>query len=151
MIIFALQAFSDCVTLAFMTKMNIQYTHYRVGRATAGLGLFARENLRKGSFIIEYTGEQISHKEADKKGGRYLFTLNDQWVIDGTGRKNQARYLNHSCAPNCEAIIEDDAHIMIYALTDISKGDELTYDYGKEYFDDIIGGRHHCRCRTCTS
>lgn len=132
-----------------MVKEITQQKYYRVGRATAGLGLFATEKVAKRTFIIEYTGTKISHEEANQKGGRYLFTLNKKWIIDGMGRENPARYLNHSCTPNCEAVIENDTHIMIYAIKNISDGDEFTYDYGKEYFDDIIGGKDHCRCRTC--
>ena len=129
-----------------MSKKN---ENYEVKRSSAGLGLFAKKDFKKGDFIIEYTGKKITHEEADKKGGLYLFTLNDQWVLDGTNRKHTARYLNHSCRPNCEAVIEDDEHIMIYARKKISAGDELTFDYGKEYYEDIIKEKG-CRCEKCS-
>lgn len=128
-----------------MSKNN---ENYKVKRSKSGLGLFAQKDFKKGDFIIEYTGKKITHEEADKKGGLYLFTLNDQWVLDGTDRKHTARYLNHSCRPNCEAVIEDDKYVMIYAIKKINVGDELTFDYGKEYFEDIIKEKG-CKCEKC--
>ncbi len=122
--------------------------NWAVKKSATGLGLFAQKDFKAGDFIIEYTGKKISHEKADKKGGLYLFTLNKKWVLDGTDRKHKARYLNHSCKPNCEAIIEDDKHIMIYAMKKISTGDELTFDYGEEYFEDLIKGKG-CRCEKC--
>ncbi|PID51833.1 MAG: hypothetical protein CR972_05145 [Candidatus Moraniibacteriota bacterium] len=121
---------------------------YRVGRSNAGLGLFANKNLKKGDFIIEYTGEPLTYEEADERGGRYLFTLNDTIVLDGTGREHTARYINHSCDPNIEAVIEDEEHIMFYAIKNIIKGEELTFDYGEEYVKDIIE-KEGCRCIKC--
>ena len=123
---------------------------YVVKRSFAGLGLFATAPIVKGAWVIEYTGRKITHAAADHKGGKYLFTLNEEWIVDGTGRENTARYLNHSCTPTCEAIIEQwprGDRIMIYALRDIAPGEELTYDYGAEYFDAHIGA--HCRCAHC--
>lgn len=119
-----------------------------VKKSSTGLGLFAEKDFQKDDFVIEYTGEKITHQEADQKGGLYLFTLNEKWVLDGTNRKYKARYLNHSCQPNCEAIIEDDEHIMIYAIKKIFSGDELTFNYGEEYFEDLIKGKG-CRCEKC--
>ncbi len=129
-----------------MTKKNINHM-YAVKRSRAGLGLFAVCNITKGSWIIEYVGERISHAEADRRGGRYLFSVNDVVVVDGKGRDNIARYINHSCAPNAEAVIEDDTHIMIYAIADIAAGTEITYDYGSEYVEEFITGR--CQCARC--
>ena len=119
-----------------------------VKKSSAGLGLFADQDLKKEEFLIEYHGEKLTHEESNERGGKYLFTLNDLWVIDGSARSNIARYFNHACTPNVEAVIEDDAHIMFYALRDIKKGEELTFDYGEEYFDDIIS-KIGCKCRSC--
>lgn len=119
-----------------------------VKRSSAGLGLFATRPFRKNEFIIEYTGEHISHDQADRRGGLYLFTLNEHIVIDGKGHENIARYFNHSCEPNIEALIEDDTAVIFQAITDIVPGDELTFDYGKEYTEDIIAAKG-CRCRVC--
>ncbi len=131
-------------------KKNHVTDVYRVGRASAGLGLFANKDLQTGDFIIEYTGEPLTYDEADTRGGRYLFTLNDTTVLDGTGREHTARYINHSCDPNIEAVIEDEAHIMFYALRKITKGEELTFDYGEEYVEDIIK-KEGCRCPQCVN
>lgn len=120
-----------------------------VKRSSAGLGLFAGETIEKGQLIIEYTGERISEDEANRRGGRYLFQVTDELVIDGTDRKNTARYINHACKPNSEAEHdEDDDRIYIRAKKRIKEGEEITYHYGKEYFNDIIG-KEGCRCATC--
>ena len=119
----------------------------RVGRATAGLGLFAVRSFRRGERIIEYTGERISREEADRRGGRYLFEINRRWQIDGKGRDNLARYINHACRPNCEARVVR-GRVFIYALRRIREGEELTYHYGKEYWDEYIRPQG-CRCATC--
>jgi SET domain-containing protein len=122
--------------------------HYRVGRACAGLGLFATRDIKKGEFIIEYTGEPISHEEADRRGGRYLFILNEKTVLDGKKHEHTGRYMNHACKPNCEAVVENDAHIMIYAIKNIKKDEEFTYDYGDDYVEDLIKSAG-CRCHVC--
>jgi SET domain-containing protein len=120
-----------------------------VKKSSAGLGLFAEEPIKKGQLIIEYTGERISEEEANRRGGRYLFQVTDELVIDGKERKNTARYINHACKPNSEAEHdEDDDRIYIRAKKNIKEGEEITYHYGKEYFNDIIG-KEGCRCATC--
>jgi len=120
---------------------------FEVRQTPTGLGLFARRPFAKGAFVIEYTGTLIPNSEADHKGGRYLFQVNDRWTIDGTGRENLSRYVNHSCRPNCIAYTEG-RRVRIYALKGISRGVELSYDYGKEYFDAFIRPRG-CGCRAC--
>jgi SET domain-containing protein len=120
-----------------------------VKRAKSGLGLFSGEDLKKGQFIIEYTGEHISHEEADLRGGMYLFTINEKIVIDGKTRDNIARYINHSCNPNAEAESDDeDEKIRVYAKKRIALGDEITIDYGKEHWENYIG-HENCRCNKC--
>ncbi len=122
---------------------------YVVKKASAGLGLFATVDFKKGDFIIEYTGERIPEEEANRRGGKYLFELNDKWTIDGKGRENLARYLNHACKPSCEPELDEkEEHIYIYAKRNIKAGEELTYHYGKMYFDDYIGN-DNCLCLTC--
>lgn len=127
-----------------------KHPHLEVKKASAGLGLFAKSNFSKGTELLEYTGEHISHEEADNRGGLYLFTLNDDVIIDGKGRENLGRYLNHSCDPNVEAVIEDDERIYFEAVKNISVGDELTFDYGEEYVRDIIAAKK-CKCLPCTN
>ena len=123
-----------------------------------GTGVFALENIKKGSHIIEYIGEKITKKEGDKRsaeriknfldkkneGSVYIFELNKKYDIDGSPLYNKARYINHSCSPNCEVDIIDNK-IWIISIKKINKGDELYYDYGypfdKDDFDD-----HVCKC-----
>lgn len=121
-----------------------------VRRSVAGLGLFATQPFKRGDFIIEYTGELISTTEADRRGGKYLFVVSDEKTIDGKGRSNIARYVNHSCAPNAEAELdEDELRVRIYAKRKIQPGDEIFYDYGKEYWDEHIKP-NGCRCPSCS-
>lgn len=121
----------------------------KVKRSSAGLGLFADEDIKKDQLIIEYTGDRISEEEANRRGGRYLFQVTDDLVIDGKDRKHTARYINHACKPNAEAEHdEEDDRIYIRACKNIKAGDEITYDYGKEYMKDIIGPEG-CKCATC--
>jgi SET domain-containing protein len=124
---------------------------YEVKRSKAGLGLFAKTAFKRRDFIIEYTGEHISQEEADRRGGKYLFTVTDDVTIDGKGRKNTARYINHSCDPNAEAERdEDELKIRIYARRRIEPGEEILYDYGSEYWDTHIKP-YGCRCPKCTA
>ncbi len=120
-----------------------------VKRSSAGLGLFAVEPIKKGQLIIEYTGERITNEEADRRGGKYLFIVTDELVIDGKDRANTARYINHACKPNAEAEHdEDEDRIYIRAKKNITPGEEITYHYGKDYFDLMIKP-YGCRCETC--
>lgn len=121
---------------------------YRVGRARTGLGLFATEPIKKGARVIEYTGRRITDAQAREKenhGGRYLFELNSRWTIDGSPRDNIARYANHSCRPNMEAEIVR-GRIMLRAIRRIQPGDELTYNYGRDYLEFFIPV---CKCASC--
>ncbi len=118
-----------------------------VKRGSAGLGLFAGEPIKKGDFIIEYIGKVMTSEEADDKGGMYLFDISSRKVVDGTTRKNTARYINHSCRPNCETEVKG-GRIYVFAKRAIRSGEELSYDYGKEYFDDYIKPKG-CRCSHC--
>ncbi len=132
-------------------KENKDAKKYKVGKSSAGLGLFATAEFKKGDLVIEYTGERITEAEANRRGGKYLFELNDDWTIDGKGRENTARYLNHSCKPNCyPELDENEEHIFIFAKRAIKPGEELTYNYGKMYFNDLIT-KDGCRCESCNT
>src|SRR6185503_6392367 len=122
-------------------------TPYVVKRTATGLGLFATKLIRKGKRIIEYTGPRISNEEIETRNGRYFFGVNKKWSIDGSPRSNIARYINHSCKPNAEAIISG-TRIWIWSRKRIKPGDEITYDYGKEYFDGVIKPIG-CKCEKC--
>lgn len=119
-----------------------------VRRSSAGLGLYAEEAIPKGARIIEYTGPRITDDEVEKSRSRYLFAIADNKTIEGSGRDNIARYINHSCRPNCEPRIER-GRVFIYAKRAIKPGEELAYHYGKEYFETLIEP-HGCRCVKCS-
>ncbi len=121
-----------------------------VKRSSAGLGLYASRPYKKGELVIEYTGEKISETEAQRRGGRYLFELNDEWTLDGKGREHTARYINHSCTPNCRPeLTDDETQIFIYTKRAIKAGEEFTYNYGKYYFDMMMG-KDGCLCASCS-
>ena len=104
-----------------------------------GRGAFALRVIRKGTRLIEYTGERISDDEGDrrynddemKRHHTFLFSLDDGTVVDGAVGGNESAFINHSCDPNCEAVIEDN-RIYIDALRTIYPGEELAYDYAYE-------------------
>lgn len=120
---------------------------FAVKRTPRGLGLFTREPIPRGKLVVEYTGRLLPAEEAYRKGGRYLFEVNSKWIIDGAGRENISRYINHSCKPNCEPRTRG-MKVLIYARRNIKAGEELSYDYGKEYFNDLIQPSG-CRCDPC--
>ncbi len=120
---------------------------YRVGRSRSGLGLFATEPIKKGEFIARYWGRRIPSRLADELNTKYLFEINSRWTIDGATRRNVARYINHSCRPNAEANITKGS-IRIMAIKNIKPGDEITYNYGRDYFDTFIKPKG-CRCAKC--
>ncbi len=134
-----------------MNKQRTKYTlgdyNLRVKRSATGKGLFAQESIGKGSRILEYTGRPVSEAEQYKDSGKYLFWTGKKSMINGNIPSNKARYINHSCVPNCEAD-GPEGRVFISALRKIKKGEELTYNYGEEYFDKHIGTQS-CRCPKC--
>lgn len=119
-----------------------------------GRGAFASQKIRKGTRIIEYTGERISNDEADarydesqmRRHHTFLFTLTPRTVVDGAVNGNESIYINHSCDPNCEAVIED-GRIWIEAVRTIQEGEELAYDYQYENTGDDEQERFYkCNC-----
>lgn len=129
--------------------MQQSKTPYVVKRTATGLGLFATKPIRKGKRIIEYTGPRISNEEVENRNGKYFFGVNKKWSVDGSPRSNIARYINHSCKPNAEAIISG-TRIWIWSRKKIKPGDEITYDYGKEYFEGLIEPMG-CKCEKCAA
>jgi uncharacterized protein len=116
----------------------------KVKRSIAGLGLIAQEPIKKGTFIIEYKGPMLTEAEVQAKGGKYLFEISRNRTIDGSSRKNKARYINHFCKPNAEVDIKK-GRVFISAIKNIEAGQEIGYDYGKEYYDEFIKS-HGCKC-----
>jgi SET domain-containing protein len=121
----------------------------KVKKGLADWGLFADEDIKPDEFIIEYVGERISTEEADERGGEYLFEVTEDLTIDGRDERFTARYINHSCDPNAEAEHDEDGdRIYIRACKRIKKGEEITYNYGEEFFDEHIAPKG-CRCASC--
>jgi SET domain-containing protein len=118
-----------------------------IRRTATGLGLFTLRAIKKGQRIIEYVGTIITNEEADRRGGKYLFELDEKRAVDGHARSNTARYINHSCRPNAEGLTTG-SRIWIWAMRDIKAGEELTLNYGKEYLDMHI---KRCMCEKCVT
>ena len=123
-----------------------------------GIGIIASTDIKKNKKIIQYIGEKVSKKEGDKRsaerikkflgkkneGSVYIFELNKKYDIDGTPSYNKARFINHSCNPNCEVdIIKNE--IWISSIKLIKKGEELNYDYGYSFDEDDFND-HICKC-----
>ena len=123
-----------------------------------GKGIIATENIKKNTRIIQYIGKKVTKKEGDKRsekrlnkylnsettGSVYIFELNNKYDIDGSVLYNKARYINHSCDPNCEVDIIN-GEIWISSIKKIKKGDELSYDYGYEFNKNDFKD-HRCEC-----
>jgi len=138
-----------------MLTENLQSLYEIKSSNLHGNGIFAAKDIPKGMQIIEYVGNIVSKKEGDKiyeeqyekskttgLGAVYIFELNKKEDIDGNVSWNPARFINHSCNPNCKYKIIDN-HIWIISIRDIKKGEELNYDYGY----DLVGYKDHpCRC-----
>jgi uncharacterized protein len=123
---------------------------FRIGRSSTGLGLFATRPIKRAAYIATYRGRRISTEEADERearGARYMFALNSRWTIDGSPRRNVARYINHSCQPNAKPVGRNGG-IVIVALRRIEAGEEITYDYGREYVNYFFENTG-CRCALC--
>lgn len=118
-----------------------------VKRSKTGLGLFATSPILRGTRIIQYIGELIPNGDEKRLTGKYLISLNEKYTIDGRKRNNLARYVNHSCKPNAYAEVIDD-EIWIIAKRRIKEGEEITFDYGKSYFEEFIKPKG-CKCIKC--
>jgi hypothetical protein len=122
----------------------------------AGLGAFATRPIRKGTRLIEYLGERISQAEADARYDddamtqhhTFLFTVDAKTVIDASFNGNEARFFNHSCEPNCEALLEG-KRIFVEAIRDIESGEELFYDYGLERDEPFQASWKELYCCKC--
>lgn len=144
-------------------KLSPKLPPYKVKASDVhGNGVFARRRIPAGECIVEYQGERIewiaAQKRAEAAGApvnhTFFFSLADGRVIDGASRGNNARFINHSCEPNCEPLEHDDGRVFIYSLMEIERGEELTYHYAL-----IYEGRHtsaikrafpcHCGAPSC--
>lgn len=110
-----------------------------------GLGGFAATAIGRGTRVVEYVGQRISKSESLRRcegNNEFIFALNDEQDLDGDVAWNPARFLNHSCAPNCEAELQD-GRIWIVATRDILAGEEVTFNYG---YDLVDYREYPCRC-----
>ena len=117
-------------------------------------GLYASQNIEKGTKIIEYKGKIISVKKSevdpkfDNKKAIYLFNINNRYDLDGDFKFNIARLINHSCNPNCE-VFGEGLKIWVYAMKDIKKGEELSYDYGFSFDENFREFPCNCQSKNC--
>ena len=117
-------------------------------------GLYASCNIKKGTKIIEYKGKIISVNKSktdpkfDNEKAIYLFNINKRFDLDGDFKFNIARLINHSCNPNCE-VFGEGLKVWVYAMKDIRKGDELSYDYGFSYDENFKQFPCNCRSENC--
>ena len=124
---------------------------YRVGRSRTGLGLFATKPIKKGTKIVRYFGPLLDSrkKKDDAIENKYLFELSGRWTIDGSVRKNVARYINHACKPNAESDVKPRKRkVVIRAIKNIEPGEEINYDYGTDYFKAYLKPIG-CKCDAC--
>jgi SET domain-containing protein len=124
---------------------------YRIGRSRTGLGLFATKPIKKGAKIVRYLGPLLDsrNKKHDDIENKYLFELNGRWTIDGSARKNVARYINHACRPNAESDVSARKRkVVIRAIKNIEPGQEINYDYGTDYFKAYLKPIG-CKCDSC--
>lgn len=127
-----------------MAKGKIRYA---IKRTDYGLGFFTLVPIPADKKIIEYIGPVLSLEETVGKSSRYFMEIGDDFFIDGNPRSNTARYINHSCEPNSKAYLTG-VRVWIWSIRDIAAGEEITYNYGKRYFDDFIKHKG-CKCRKC--
>jgi hypothetical protein len=124
---------------------------FRIGRSRTGLGLFATKPIKKGARIVRYFGPLLDsrNKKHDDIENKYLFELNGRWTIDGSVRKNVARYINHACRPNAESDVSARKRkVVIRAIKNIEPGEEINYDYGTDYFKAYLKPIG-CKCASC--
>ncbi|MHB8272456.1 SET domain-containing protein [Bradyrhizobium sp.] len=124
---------------------------YRIGRSRTGLGLFATKPIKKGTKIVRYLGPLLDsrNKKHDDIENKYLFELNGRWTIDGSVRRNVARYINHACRPNAESDVSARKRkVVIRAIKNIEPGEEINYDYGTDYFKAYLKPIG-CKCDSC--
>jgi hypothetical protein len=124
---------------------------YRIGRSCTGLGLFATRPIKKGTKIVRYFGPLLDckKKKDDAVENKYLFELNNRWTIDGSVRENVARYINHACKPNAESDVRPRKRkVFIRAIKNIEPGEEISYDYGTDYFKAYLKPIG-CKCAAC--
>lgn len=149
------QGFPSAISAYAVNPLESSANHmaprpFRLGRARTGLGIFATRPIKKRQTIAEYKGKMLgvdAALKAEKSGNRYLYEVNSKWTIDGAKRGNIARYFNHSCNPNADTFIRG-KRVFVRTIKNIEAGDEITYDYGRDYLKNVIG-LENCQCSRC--
>lgn len=118
-----------------------------IKQTACGRGFFTLVPIPADKRIIEYIGPILTKEETTQKSGKYLMAIDDEYFIDGSPHSNAARYINHSCEPNAMAY-RTGVRVWIWSIRNIKAGEEITYDYGKKYFDDFIKPVG-CKCEKC--
>lgn len=129
-----------------MTKFDIKKYDLKVQKCRTGRGLFANEDIPKGVCFLEYKGKELSEDEKYTSKSRYLFEINNQITLDGWIKGNIARFINYACKPNAEFDTKKNK-VFVLSLKKIKKGEQITIDYGEEYFEEYIKGK--CLCDFC--
>lgn len=116
-------------------------------RSRAGFGLFTYSPIKRGACVVQYQGRRLTKTQDEKSQSMYLFYISKNKTIDGWIPGNKARYINHSCRPNCEIDIHK-GRVYVLAKRNIESGEELNYDYDTEYFNAYIKPKG-CKCQKC--
>jgi hypothetical protein len=130
-----------------MARYKVGDFKLRVGRSRTGRGVFACEDIPRDVCIDEYVGRVVKEEELANDRLKYLFSVSKKKMIDGNIPENRARFINHSCRPNCRAE-GPNGRVFIMTKRKIKAGEEITYHYGKEYFDLILR-KLGCKCIKC--
>jgi uncharacterized protein len=132
-----------------MAKRKTANGNYQlvIRRSRTGRGLFSVDPIERGARIVAYTGRVLSEEEKYTSKSKYLFEVNERMTIDGWEKSNLARYINHSCRPNCVVDIWR-GQLYVMAKRAIKSSEELFYDYGTEYFNKHIRPKG-CKCPKC--
>jgi SET domain-containing protein len=129
-----------------MSKFDVKEYDLKVKKCRTGRGLFANEDIPKGVCFLEYKGKELSEEEKYTSESRYLFEINKRVTLDGWVKGNNARFINYACKPNAEFETRKDK-VYVFSIKKIKKGDQITIDYGEEYYNEYIKG--NCLCDSC--
>ncbi len=129
---------------------NMGRDGFAVRRTVTGLGLFTLRPIGAGKRILEYTGVLVPVEEIEGSRKKYFFEVDERRALDGSDRRNIARYINHSCRPNAKAYSSTRGRVWIWSIKNIKAGEEITINYGRDYFDEHIKPKG-CKCRKCSA
>ena len=132
-----------------MSKFEVKEYKTAIRKASAGRGLFALEDIPAKTCVLEYFGKELTEEEKYTSNSKYLFEVNSKITIDGYFPGNKARFINFACEPNVEFDIHKNK-IYVVTIKKVKAGEELSIDYGQEYYDEYIEP-NGCKCVDCHS